>query len=120
VDQERYADVDRITLVCDNLNTHDIASLYKAFVPQEVMRIANKIQLLHTPKHGSWAAARNTAQRDRLAVHNQRRENQTQAAVPENRRVMDHQGPMNPATTVEHPSRLCKLLWHDQVHRIHG
>jgi len=54
VDEPRYADAQRITLVCDNLNTHKLASLYLAFDPQEALRIANRIELIHTPKHGSW------------------------------------------------------------------
>jgi len=54
VDDPRYAEADRITLVCDNLNTHKLASLYKAFAPNEALRIANKIELVHTPRHGSW------------------------------------------------------------------
>lgn len=54
VDDERYADAARITLVCDNLNTHKLGSLYHAFEPVEALRIANKIELIHTPKHGSW------------------------------------------------------------------
>ena len=54
VDDARYRDVDRITLVCDNLNTHKLPSLYHAFTPAEALRIANRIELIHTPKHGSW------------------------------------------------------------------
>ena len=54
VDAPRYADAQRITVVCDNLNTHRLASLYEAFEPAEALRIANKIELVHTPKHGSW------------------------------------------------------------------
>ena len=54
VDDPRYASAERITLVCDNLVTHDLASLYKAFEPAEAMRIARKLGLVHTPKHGSW------------------------------------------------------------------
>ena len=50
----RYVDAERITLVCDNLNTHTLASLYRAFAPAEAWRIANRIELIHTPKHGSW------------------------------------------------------------------
>ena len=38
----------------DNLNTHTIASLYKAFSPQEAFRISQKLEIHHTPKHGSW------------------------------------------------------------------
>jgi hypothetical protein len=54
VDQPRYAQVEQITLVCDNLNTHHLASLYQAFEPVEAMRIARKLEIVHTPKHGSW------------------------------------------------------------------
>lgn len=54
VDDPRYAQAQRITLVCDNLNTHSLASLYAAFKPTEALRIANKLELVYTPKHGSW------------------------------------------------------------------
>jgi hypothetical protein len=54
VDDPRYAEAERITLICDNLNTHTLASLYQAFTPAEALRIANKLVLVHTPKHGSW------------------------------------------------------------------
>jgi hypothetical protein len=54
VDDPRYSAAERITLVCDNLNTHTRASLYQAFSPDEALRIANKLELVHTPKHGSW------------------------------------------------------------------
>jgi hypothetical protein len=54
VDHPRYAKVERITLLCDNLNTHDIGSLYEAFEPAEAMRLTRKLQIVHTPKHGSW------------------------------------------------------------------
>jgi hypothetical protein len=54
VDDARYAEAQRITLVCDNLNTHKLASLYAAFAPGEALRIANMIELVHTPRHGSW------------------------------------------------------------------
>lgn len=49
-----YPDVDEIILVMDNLNTHKIASLYKAFPPSEARRIAKKLNVHYTPKHGSW------------------------------------------------------------------
>jgi hypothetical protein len=44
----------RITLVMDNLNTHSLGSLYEAFPPQEARRLIDKIEVVHTPKHGSW------------------------------------------------------------------
>jgi DDE superfamily endonuclease len=40
--------------MCDNLNTHKIASLYEAFEPTEARRLARRLELHYTPKHGSW------------------------------------------------------------------
>jgi hypothetical protein len=45
---------ERITLVLDNLTTHDPASLYQTFEPAEAKRIWDKLEVHHTPKHGSW------------------------------------------------------------------
>ena len=49
-----YPDRDRIILVMDNLNTHALSSLYKAFPAPEARRIAKKLEIHYTPKHGSW------------------------------------------------------------------
>lgn len=49
-----YPEAHRVTLVCDNLNTHKIASLYKAFPADAALRLASRLELVHTPKHGSW------------------------------------------------------------------
>ncbi len=43
-----------ITLVMDNLNTHKLGSLYDAFDPAEARRIAERLEIHYTPKHGSW------------------------------------------------------------------
>lgn len=51
---EDYPDADVVLLVLDNLNTHKMGSLYDAFPPQEAFRIASKLELHFTPKHGSW------------------------------------------------------------------
>ena len=51
---EVYPDAQRVTLVCDNLNTHRLTSLYKAFPAEEALRLASRLELVHTPKHGSW------------------------------------------------------------------
>ena len=51
---EWYPDVRKILLVMDNLNTHSIGSLYEAFEPAEAMRIAKRLEIHYTPKHGSW------------------------------------------------------------------
>jgi hypothetical protein len=50
----KYAAAERIVLVMDNLNTHGIASLYEAFPAAEAWRIAQRLEIHHTPKHGSW------------------------------------------------------------------
>jgi len=49
-----YAKAQKIVLVMDQLNTHNIASLYEAFEPAEARRLAEKLEIHHTPKHGSW------------------------------------------------------------------
>ena len=49
-----YADADKVVLVMDNLNTHCVASLYAAFPPQEAKRLADRLEIHYTPKHGSW------------------------------------------------------------------
>ena len=51
---EDYPDRERIVLVMDNLNTHHPASLYEAFEPSEARRIAERLEIHYTPKHGSW------------------------------------------------------------------
>lgn len=86
-----------VRVVLDNLNTHNPASLYEAFPPQEAKRILDRLEFHHTPKHGSWLNlaeielsilsrqclkprvpdAANTAKRDQhLANRPQRREGQ--------------------------------------------
>ena len=49
-----FPDADVIKLVMDNLNTHTIGALYEVFEPTEARRIAQKLEIHHTPKHGSW------------------------------------------------------------------
>jgi len=50
----RYKGAEKIVLVMDQLNTHSAASLYEAFAPEEAKRLAAKLEIHHTPKHGSW------------------------------------------------------------------
>ena len=50
----RYPQAEQIVLVMDNLNTHTLASLYEAFDPSEARRLAQKLEIHYTPKHGSW------------------------------------------------------------------
>ena len=49
-----YPDAEQVVLVQDNLNTHTPASLYEAFEPAEAKRLADRLELHSTPKHGSW------------------------------------------------------------------
>jgi hypothetical protein len=51
---EQYPDAEKVVLVSDNLNTHTISSLYEAFPPEEAFRLAQRLELHFTPKHGSW------------------------------------------------------------------
>lgn len=51
---EQYPQAEKIVLVMDNLNTHRPASLYEAFPPAEARRLLERVEIHHTPKHGSW------------------------------------------------------------------
>ena len=51
---EQYPNADKVVLVMDNLNTHNVASLYQTFSPDEAFRLANRLEIHYTPKHGSW------------------------------------------------------------------
>ena len=51
---EGYPEAEKVVLVMDNLNTHTIASLYDAFPPEEAFRLAQRLEIHFTPKHGSW------------------------------------------------------------------
>lgn len=51
---EVYPAAEKIVLVMDNLNTHKPASLYEVFEPAEARRLLDKLEIHHTPKHGSW------------------------------------------------------------------
>ena len=52
--EDVYPEAERVVLVMDNLNTHKLASLYEAFEPEQARRIAERIEVHHTPRHGSW------------------------------------------------------------------
>jgi len=51
---EDYPHAHKVKLLCDNLNTHNIASWYEAFPAPEAHRLARKIEIYHTPRNGSW------------------------------------------------------------------
>ena len=50
----QYPEATRVRLVCDNLNTHKPGSLYEAFPPDTARRLAQRLEIHYTPKHGSW------------------------------------------------------------------
>lgn len=50
----RYPHAIKVRLILDNLNTHRIASLYDAFPPEDARRLAARLEIHYTPKHGSW------------------------------------------------------------------
>ena len=52
--EELHAEAEKVVVVMDNLNTHKLASLYEAFPPEQARRIAERLEIHHTPKHGSW------------------------------------------------------------------
>ncbi len=49
-----YPEAAKVILVCDNLNTHTRGALYEAFEPAEARRLAKRLEIRYTPKHGSW------------------------------------------------------------------
>jgi len=65
---ERYPEAIKVRLVMDNLNTHNIASLYEAFEAKEARRLVARLEIHYTPKHGSWL---NMAEIELSALKNQ-------------------------------------------------
>ena len=49
-----YPEAEKVVLVCDNLNTHKLGSLYEAFEPVTARRLVERLDIHYTPKHGSW------------------------------------------------------------------
>lgn len=52
--QGRYAEAEKVILICDNLNTHTIGAFYEAFDPATARSLVRRLEFRHTPKHGSW------------------------------------------------------------------
>ena len=50
----RYADAEKVILICDNLNTHTRGAFYEAFEAQKARKLVRRIEFHYTPKHGSW------------------------------------------------------------------
>jgi hypothetical protein len=93
----RYRDAEKLVLIMDQLNTHSPASLDEAFPPEEAKRLAERIEIHHTPKHGSWlnmaeielsalgrqCLSRRIARADTLARHVASWQEQRNAAAPQ-------------------------------------
>jgi DDE superfamily endonuclease len=71
---DRYARAERVILVCDNLNTHTIGAFYEAFDPAVSRALVRRLELRHTPKHGSWLniAENELSAMTRQCVHGRR------------------------------------------------
>lgn len=52
--EKDYPNARKVILVCDNLNTHTIGAFYAAFPPKEASMLVKRLEIHHTPKHGSW------------------------------------------------------------------
>jgi hypothetical protein len=76
---EDYPHAEVVTLVCDNLNTHDIASLYHTFDAETAGCLRKRLRLYHTPKNGSWL---NMAEME-LSILSRQCLNQRFASAPE-------------------------------------
>ena len=50
----RYVNCEKVTLVCDNLNTHTRGAFYEVFEPSRARALVKRIDWCYTPKHGSW------------------------------------------------------------------
>ena len=74
VDDPRQAEAERITLVCDQLNTHTIGAFYEAFDPATAWSLIQRLEFRHTPKHGSWLniAENELSAMTRQCVHGRR------------------------------------------------
>jgi len=70
----RYSDAEKVTLVCDNLNTHVTGSFYEAFAAHEARSLLDRLDLQYTPKHGSWLniAENELSSMTRQAMHGRR------------------------------------------------
>ena len=52
--EQMYPDAEKITLIEDNLSAHKLSALYEIFEPQRARSIIEKLEVVRTPKHGSW------------------------------------------------------------------
>lgn len=70
----KYADAEKVILICDNLNTHTRGAFYEAFSAEQARAIVKRIEFRYTPKHGSWLniAENELSSMTRQCLHNRR------------------------------------------------
>lgn len=75
--RSRYADAEKVMLVCDNLNTHTKGAFYEAFEAKKARELVRRIEFHNTPKHGSWLniAENELSSMTRQAISGRRIEN---------------------------------------------
>ena len=95
-----FPHAEKIILVMDNLNTHNAASLYERFRPEEAKRIKDKLEIHYTPKHGSWL---NMAEVELNVINNQG----LSARIPTIERMRKETGAWNRRRNRE----ACKINW---------
>src|SRR5437588_10844165 len=90
--EDVHEEATKVIVVMDNLNTHKLASLYEAFPPEQARRIAGKLEIHHTPKHGSWL---NVAEIELSVLSRQCLDQRIETAAALRRGVTAWEGPRN-------------------------
>ena len=90
--EDVHPDAEKVVLVMDNLNTHKVASLYEAFPPEQARRVAERLEIHHTPKHGSWL---HVAEIELSVLARQCLERRIETAEELRREVLAWEGPRN-------------------------
>ena len=90
--EDLHTEAEKVVLVMDNLNTHKLASLYEAFPPERARRIAERLEVHHTPKHGSWL---NVAEIELSVLARQCLDRRIETAGALQREVTAWEGPRN-------------------------
>jgi hypothetical protein len=101
---ERYPDAVQVRLILDNLNTHSLTSLYEAFEPHEARRLAERLDIHYTPKHGSWL---NVAEIELSALNGQCLDQR----IPDMQMLQTHMA----ARETDRNNRNSKIHWHFSI-----
>ena len=95
---EHYPEAIKVRLIMDNLNTHNVASPYETFDPEEAQRLASRLEIHHTPKHshherrgtGMENPAQQQRQKNSLAIYNGRCQDKTTKPLYEDLSVITY------------------------------